>query len=86
MIPRLYMSTSSRHIWGVETAPLILDFGARRSVVVTPRAIHTQERKPVPIECALVGPRSGLDVLEKKMKIRFYGRLLVQGCTHFPKI
>jgi len=40
-----------------------------------PRALHPQERKPVPIECVLVGPRSGVDVLEKRknvMKIRFY--------------
>ena len=50
-------------------APLILDFGARRGVVITPRALHPQERMPVPIECVLEGPKSGLDVLEKRKKI-----------------
>lgn len=49
-------------------APLILDFGATRCVVITSRALHPQERKPAPIECVLVGPRSGLDVLEKRKK------------------
>ena len=62
------MSTSSRHIGGVETAPPILEFGARRCVVITPWALHPQERKPVPIECVRVGPISGLDVLEKRKK------------------
>lgn len=50
-------------------------------MVITPRALHPQERKPVPIECVLVGPRSGLDVLEKRKKFNENSVLLTTFST-----
>jgi hypothetical protein len=80
---QLSLSTSWRHIdgiWGI--APGIFSFDTRCSwVVITPLRLYLPRRNPSTlwVRCWM-GPRSRLDVLEKRKKILTHAGIPIPDC------